>query len=77
MTAKQCNTQVLGFGFAEHDNSRQIAMNKAGVTIVHIGASPWRQICGRAFSGVSCEPYAGDGDCSVFMFLNKKENRRV
>ncbi|CAK9019827.1 Uncharacterized protein SCF082_LOCUS14676 [Durusdinium trenchii] len=54
--------KVLGFGFAEHDNSRQIAMNKAGVTIVHIGASPWRQICGRAFSGVSCEPYAGDGD---------------
>ena len=54
--------QVLGFDFAEDDNSREIAKNKAGVTIEYIGPSPWRQICGRAFSGVNCEPYAGDQD---------------
>lgn len=54
--------KVLGFDFAEDDNSREIAKNKAGVTIEYIGPSPWRQICGRAFSGVNCEPYAGDQD---------------
>eukprot|EP00439_Symbiodinium_sp_Y106_P066468 s2643_g10.t2 len=52
--------QVLSFGFAEKDNSRKLAMNKAGVTIVHIGPSPHSSYkCGRAFSGVNCEAHAG------------------
>ena len=53
--------QVIGFSFEEDDNSREIAMNKAGVTIEHIGASDHRNsFCGRAFSGVNCEPFAAD-----------------
>eukprot|EP00438_Fugacium_kawagutii_P026336 Skav235393 [mRNA] locus=scaffold487:19433:29663:- [translate_table: standard] len=41
---------VLGFEFAEDDNSREIAKNKAGagVTIEYIGPQPYKQICGRA-----------------------------
>ena len=54
--------KVLGFSFMEDDNSREIAKNKAGVTIEYIGPSPWKSICGRTYSGVNCEPYAGDGD---------------
>lgn len=54
--------KVLGFSFMEDDNSREIAKNKAGVTIEYIGPSHWRSICGRTYSGVNCEPYAGDGD---------------
>ena len=51
---------MLGFDFAEDDNSREIAKNKAGVTIEYIGPSHWNQWCGRTFSGVNCEPFAGD-----------------
>ncbi|CAE7716533.1 unnamed protein product, partial [Symbiodinium sp. KB8] len=54
--------KVLGFSFMEDDNSREIAKNKAGVTIEYIGPSPWKSICGRTYSCVNCEPYAGDGD---------------
>ena len=53
---------MLGFSFMEDDNSREIAKNKAGVTIEYIGPSPWKSICGRTYSCVNCEPYAGDGD---------------
>ena len=58
----ELSRQVLGFSFMEDDNSREIAKNKAGVTIEYIGPSHWRSICGRTYSGVNCEPYAGDGD---------------
>ncbi|CAE7416916.1 unnamed protein product [Symbiodinium natans] len=43
-----------------NDNSRELAMNKAGVTIVHIGPSSVYKVCGRAFSGVNCEHHAAD-----------------
>ena len=59
--------KVLGFGFAESDNSREIAMNRADVTVIYFGPRSENQICGKAFSGVSCEAIAGDQDRHFFL----------
>ena len=40
--------RVLGFGFAESDNFRKVAMNRADVTVIYFGPRSENQICGRA-----------------------------
>eukprot|EP00927_Polykrikos_kofoidii_P035455 TRINITY_DN2_c0_g1_i2.p1 TRINITY_DN2_c0_g1~~TRINITY_DN2_c0_g1_i2.p1 ORF type:complete len:979 (-),score=117.83 TRINITY_DN2_c0_g1_i2:56-2992(-) len=44
----------------EDDNSRTLAMNRAGVTILNIGSSSSNRKCGKALSGVKCRRDAGD-----------------
>jgi hypothetical protein len=44
----------------EDDNSRQLAMNRAGVTILNIGSSSNNRKCGKALSGVTCKRDAGN-----------------
>ena len=53
--------RILGFEMAEKDNSRELAMNKAGVTIEYIGKNPGGgEYCGKTFSNVNCIKEAGD-----------------
>ncbi|CAE7341694.1 unnamed protein product [Symbiodinium sp. CCMP2456] len=53
--------EILGFEVAEEDNSRQLAMNKAGVTVEYIGSnSAGGELCGKTFSNVNCIQQAGD-----------------
>ena len=52
--------RILGFDMAEKDNSRELAMNKAGVTIEYIGKSSSAVVCGKTFSNVNCVQHAGD-----------------
>ena len=53
--------RILGFEMAEKDNSRELAMNKAGVTIEYIGKNPGGgEYCGKTFSNVNCWKKAGD-----------------
>eukprot|EP00439_Symbiodinium_sp_Y106_P072724 s2562_g13.t1 len=47
--------RILGFEVAETDNSRELAMNKAGVTVEYIGSNPdGGELCGKTFSNVDC-----------------------
>ena len=39
--------KIFEFGWAERDNSRKIALNRAGATVVHIGSSSTGKVCGR------------------------------
>ena len=53
--------RILGFEMAEKDNSRELAMNKAGVTIEYIGKNPGGgEYCGKTFSNVNCWKKAGN-----------------
>lgn len=53
--------RILGFEMAEKDNSRELAMNKAGVTIEYIGKnSGGGEYCGKTFSNVNCWKKAGN-----------------
>ncbi|CAE7517962.1 unnamed protein product, partial [Symbiodinium natans] len=53
--------RILGFEMAEKDNSRELAMNKAGVTIEYIGSNrKGGELCGKTFSNVNCIKEAGN-----------------
>ena len=52
--------RILGFEMYEKDNSRELAMNKAGVTIEYIGKSGHAVLCGKTFSNVNCVQHASD-----------------
>ena len=53
--------RILSFEVAEEDNSRALAMNKAGVTVEYIGDNrAGGPKCGKTFSNVNCVHYAGN-----------------
>ena len=47
LAAREKEPDMLRALAPEADNSREIAMNRAGVTIVHIGRSDRNLVCGR------------------------------